>query len=366
MYLRYHDQDNLSQAEVIHEQAKKHLLSLSNSLNKNSHYFQSDNSLTIKFNDVEFPNPIGLASGFDKDCDLLIPNSYIFGLVTCGTILRNKNSGNLQNPKDGVKRVIINQNDKSIINSQGYPSEGLSYSINQLKSYSNHAHGKSKIILSFSGISKKEDVDDLLDNSKEIIKNTHAYVDGYEDSRSSPNTNFNKQIQTTEITEKIISLLNSHAPDKLKILKLSPYSSLSPSDEESNNKLNLIQKFSENGGDFVVLNNSLSINVTKSKNIKNFNNTFGGLSGHPIFPYTEKFVSNIHKNIPNLPIIACGGIHNGENAWSLINNGASMIQLYSGLTFYGLGLISEINKTIKKKLGDNTLQSFIETRNSKL
>ena len=122
--------------------------------------------------------------------------SYVFGLVTVGTVLRNENLGNTQKPKDGIKRLIVDPKNELIINSQGYPSRGLDYIVDQLKKNHLNRNKKSKLILSFSGISKSQSIDDLLTNSEEIIKATHEYVDGYEDSRSSPNTEFNKLIQT--------------------------------------------------------------------------------------------------------------------------------------------------------------------------
>ena len=84
-------------------------------MKKYSHYFQHDNLLEITINNSKFSNPVGLASGFDKNCELLKPNSYIFGLVTAGTILRNINYGNKQDPKNNIKRLIINNNDKHIL-----------------------------------------------------------------------------------------------------------------------------------------------------------------------------------------------------------------------------------------------------------
>ena len=115
----------------------------------------------------------------------------------------------------------------------------------------------------------------------------------------------------------------------------------------------------------VVLNNSLSIDVKNTYNISNFNNTRGGLSGNPLYPYTEKLVESVHKKYSKLPIIACGGVDTGEKAWSLINKGASFIELYSGITFHGLNLIVQINKTLQKKLDPYSYQTFIDKRNLK-
>ena len=135
LYLRFYDSDSLSQGEVIHEHSKKHLLFLSNSLEKNSHYFNPGKQVHLKINNHKFYSPVGLASGFDKNCELLTPMSYIFGFVTVGTILKNKNQGNFQDPKKGIKRLIVDHNNNSIINSQGYPSLGLDYCILKLKQF---------------------------------------------------------------------------------------------------------------------------------------------------------------------------------------------------------------------------------------
>ena len=172
LYLRYTNTDVLSKEEVIHEVAKKHFIYLSNSLKKHSYYFQHDNLLEFTINNYKFSNPVGLASGFDKNCELLRSTSYIFGLVTAGTVLRNINYGNEQDPKNNIKRLIINNNDKSILNSQGYPSKGLDYCLELLKDYSKYKNNKSKLILSFSGVSEDETIDSLIDNSKEIIQKT--------------------------------------------------------------------------------------------------------------------------------------------------------------------------------------------------
>ena len=365
MYLRYKDTKDYSQGEIIHEKSKKHLLYLSNSLKTHSKYFQFDNSNKFKINAHEFANPIGLASGFDKNCELFVPMSYVFGLVTVGTVLKNENLGNVQKPKEGIKRLIVDSKNETIINSQGYPSQGLDYIVDQLKRNHKNRNKKSKLILSFSGISKSQSVDDLLTNSEEIIKATHEYVDGYEDSRSSPNTEFNKLIQTNEITSSLMSILNSHAPSKLKLLKVAPYSSIQPSNDDISKKLKTVQEFYESGGDMVVLNNSLSIDVKKTYNISNFNNKNGGLSGNPLFPYTEKLVESVHNNFEKLPIIACGGITNGNKAWTLLNKGASLFEIYSGITFYGLRLIIEINNTLKTKLANDSINTFLEKHHNK-
>nr|AIE91440.1 Dihydroorotate dehydrogenase [uncultured marine thaumarchaeote AD1000_11_E10] len=89
------------------------------------------------------------------------------------------------------------------------------------------------------------------------------------------------------------------------------------------------------------------------------------MSGNPLFPYTEKLVESVHNNFEKLPIIACGGITNGNKAWTLLNKGASLFEIYSGITFYGLRLIIEINNTLETKLANDSIDTFIEKHHNK-
>ena len=77
-----------------------------------------------------------------------------------------------------------------------------------------------------------------------------------------------------------------------------------------------------------------------------------------------KLVKDIHEKIPPLTIIGCGGIFSGRDAWELIQNGASLIELYTGLTFKGFSLVREINNTIKIHLKNDSLQNYLDKRDS--
>ena len=90
LYWRYNDSESLSQAELIHEKSKKHLLSMSNSFKNHFDYFQSDKSNSIKLNSYQFPNPIGLASGFDKNCDLFRFHSHFMEYLICQNDVKHK------------------------------------------------------------------------------------------------------------------------------------------------------------------------------------------------------------------------------------------------------------------------------------
>jgi dihydroorotate dehydrogenase len=67
-----------------------------------------------------------------------------------------------------------------------------------------------------------------------------------------------------------------------------------------------------------------------------------------------------------MTIIACGGIFSGEDAWQAYEKGATLLSLYTALTFYGFGIIRDIHNVLKRKLGSETLQDFIEKRDGRM
>jgi dihydroorotate dehydrogenase len=193
------------------------------------------------------------------------------------------------------------------------------------------------------------------------------YVDfGFEENRTSPNTDFNKLLQTPEFTKKVIDLMNTHVPGKVKASKISPYSKLPPSDEERKAKLKSIKVFYEGGGQIVTLGNTRPINTNSITISRNFAREVAGESGMPLLPYMLKLVEDVHRAFPELKIIACGGIFTGEDAWKAYEKGATLLSLYTAITFYGFGIVRNIHDVLKRKLGNETLQGFIEKRDNRL
>jgi dihydroorotate dehydrogenase len=279
-------------------------------------------------------------------------------------VLKNPNNGNTQQPRSKrTVRIVVDDDRQAIINAQGYPHKGLEYSVSNLRKFTQGSRGDAKVLLNFSGITNTYTEDAVLDSCKEILIRSGPYVDwGFEENRTSPNTDFNKLLQTPEFTKKIIDLMNTHIPGKLKASKISPYSKLPPSDEERKDKLNLIKVFHENGGHMVTLCNTRSIDTRSTKLCQNFTRRIAGESGKPLFPYMLKLVEDVHKLFPDMKIIACGGIFSGEDAWKVYEKGATLLSLYTVLTFYGFGVVKDIHDVLKRKLGNESLQDFMERR----
>lgn len=367
LYSRHKATDNLAQPEVVHEKAKEKLVYMTPKFRENAQYFDPGDSLRVRIGTKELKSPVGLAAGFDKDCDMLAPMSYVFGFLNPGSVLLRPRIGNPQKPKsEGTVRITVDNDREAIINAQGYPHKGLEHVVKNLKLFSTNAHGHAKILLNFSGITDECTEDAVLDSCREIITNTAPYVDfGYEDNRTSPNTDFNKVLQSPEFTKKMIDLMKSHAPSgALMASKISPYARLPPSDEEKKSRMDSIKVFYENGGEMVTLGNTRPVGTGNLK--ETFERPVAGESGRPLLPYMLKLVEDVHIRFPNLAIVACGGIFSGQDAWRAYEKGATLVSLYTALTFRGFGAVREIHDELKKKLAGDSLMGFIEKRDSKI
>ena len=368
LYSRYKATDELAQAEVVHEKAKESLLKMTDKFMQNRTYFDPGDRLVVEIENHRLKSPVGIAAGFDKNCDVLRPTSYVSGFLNPGSVLKNPNTGNPQRPKSkGTVRIVVDDKRKAIINAQGYPHKGLDYAISNLRKFMEGSRGNAKILLNFSGITDIPTEDAVLDSCKEILVRSAPHVDfGFEENRTSPNTDFNKVLQTPEFTKKMIDLMNTHVPGKVKASKISPYSKLPPSDEEKKSKLKSIKVFYENGGHMVTLGNTRSVDTKSTRLWRNFARGVAGESGKPLFPYMLKMVEDVHRAFPDMTIIACGGIFSGEDAWKAYEKGATVLSLYTALTFYGFGVVRDIHDVLKRKLGSETLQGFIDKRDGRV
>ena len=368
LYSRHKATDELAQEEVVHEKAKERLQKMAGKFRQNASYFDPGDQLAIEIGNHKMKGPVGIAAGFDKNCDVLEPMSYVFGFLNPGSVLKNPHAGNPQRPKsEGTVRIVVDDEREAIVNAQGYPHKGLDYTIKNLKRFSEGPKGNAKILLNFSGITETYTEDAVLDSCKEILTRASSYVDfGFEENRSSPNTDFNKVLETPEFTKKMIDLMNAHAPGKMKVSKVSPYGSLPPSDDEREAKIKSIRVFYENGGQVVTIGNTRPIDTKSTTLARNFSRGIAGESGRPLLPYMLQLVEDVHRAFPGLAIIACGGIFSGEDAWKAYEKGTTLVSLYTALTFNGFGVVREIHDVLKKKLGRDTLQDFIEKRDASI
>jgi dihydroorotate dehydrogenase len=291
-----------------------------------------DNSLSSSIGKIEVPNPIGVAAGLDKNYKTSINYlNFGFGFALTGTILAHQNFGN---PKPRLLRYLDN---KSIVNSLGFPSEGLDKIIMK---FSKSDIEKKRVFASISGLN----IDDIYRCFKELS----PLVVGIELNISSPNTQGLKDFHNLKNLEKLLKVLNN---DKNKPLIVK----LPPCVENQNNLFEIVKCVQYSGSDGVVISNSHPIKDS------NLNVGFGGLSGKPIYEHTLKMVHKVRKIVgKEFTVIGSGGVTTTSDVWKLIASGANAVQIYSGIIFEGPFIANKINKELKNIFLSHKISSVKE------
>ena len=285
---------------------------------------------------LDFPNPIGLAAGFDKNAEVISSMfSLGFGFIEVGTITPLPQNGN---PKPRVFRL---EEDKGIINSLGFNNKGIlkaKKNLIKLKSSSN----KNRIVGVNLGINKNstDSINDYLFGIESFC-NLANYITI---NISSPNTVGLRDLQLRGKIENLIKqvVLKREKIDSL--TKIPIFIKISPDLNDDQLRDIALISLANNIDGLIITNTTINRpNNLLSKN-KNFK---GGLSGKPLFQASNKILKKMY-NLTNgqIILIGVGGISSGSDCYEKIKSGASLIQLYSALTFSGPSLISKIKKEL--------------------
>jgi len=286
---------------------------------------------------LTFPNPVGLAAGFDKDAKLIDELASLgFGFIEIGTTTPKAQPGNPQ------PRLFRLKEDNGIINRMGFNNEGLDAAIQRLK------NRKSKVIIGGNiGKNKITPNEEAFNDYEKCFLQLFPFVDYFVVNVSSPNTPGLRDLQEKEPLMKLLNHLMAlnKKQEKAKpiLLKIAP--------DLTNQQLDdIIEIVNETKIDGVIATNTtisrddLSTDETRVKSIGN-----GGLSGKPLRNRSTEVIKYLHVNSnASFPIIGVGGIMSAEDAIEKLEAGASLLQLYSGFIYEGPSLIKEINKAILK------------------
>ncbi|MBT4125527.1 MAG: dihydroorotate dehydrogenase (quinone) [Chloroflexi bacterium] len=272
---------------------------------------------------IELPTPVGLAAGFDKDCKVLGSVLNLgFGFTTGGTVTLASRPGN---PKPRMVRL---PEQKAVMNSMGFPGQGLEPAIKRLKKSQKY---KSRVLVSIAGT--------IEDEIFECLRRTQSLVSGIELNISSPNTAGLKIFHEPARLRSLIEGLVSEKQVPL-FVKLPPW----PRDDENRREiLKLAATAVDAGVDGLVVANTHPIESSRLQVGR------GGLSGAPLFEHTELMIADIQAQVQGqAAIIACGGVSTAEQVWKLLATGASAVQLYTSFIYEGPGLPARINKRLAK------------------
>ena len=285
---------------------------------------------------LDFPNPIGLAAGFDKNAEVVKPMfSLGFGFVEVGTITPVPQKGN---PKPRVFRL---EEDNAIINSLGFNNKGsqkVKKNITKLKNTFNENKiigvnlGKNKNSINF--------IDDYL-YGMEQLGNLASYITI---NISSPNTEGLRNLQLRGNIENLIKKIISKREEIENINKKPVFIKISPDLNEDQLRDIALISLANNIDGLILTNTSINRpdNLLSNNKLKK-----GGLSGKPLFETSNNILKKMY-NLTNgqIILIGVGGISNGSDCYEKIKSGASLVQLYTALTFLGPSLISKIKSEL--------------------
>ena len=281
---------------------------------------------------IRFPNPVGLAAGFDKDAKLFGPlSNFGFGFIEIGTVTPKPQSGN---PK---KRLFRLQADQAVINRMRFHNEGVEAAVKRLK------HNKNIIIGGNIGKNKTTPNENAVDDYLICFDALFDHVDYFVVNVSSPNTPNLRDLQDKEPLTALLNTLQEHNTNKPKrkpiLLKIAP----DLTDDQLLDIVEIVQTTQIDG--LIATNTTLSREGLSSD--AQLCAEQGGLSGRPLTRRSTEVIRFLHqKSDGKIPIIGVGGIYTPEDAIEKLEAGASLLQLYTGFIYEGPAAVKRINKAL--------------------
>jgi dihydroorotate dehydrogenase len=291
---------------------------------------EDEQILNIELLGKNFPNPIGLAAGFDKSGEVY--NSLLkfgFGFIEIGTVTPLKQFGN---PKPRIFRL---EDDGALINRLGFNNDGIEIIKNRIKSE------KKKGVVGIN-IGPNKNTKDQKNDFCIGLKNFFDIADYITVNISSPNTEGLRDFHDQEKLEDLLLALNKiKSENKINIpllLKISP-------DIKDNQISEIADTAIKNDISGIILTNTTNSN--KDKLISDFKKEEGGLSGEPLQQISTNMIKKFYKQLNGkIPIIGVGGVNSGKSAYEKIIAGASLLQLYTGLVYKGPSIVKNIKKEL--------------------
>ena len=291
---------------------------------------EDEKILEIQLLGKNFPNPIGLAAGFDKSAEAY--NSLLklgFGFVEVGTVTPLKQFGN---PKPRIFRL---EDDQALINRLGFNNDGAKVVRNRIKS-----EGKRGILGVNIGPNKETQ------NQKNDfclgLKNFFDIADYITVNISSPNTEGLRDFHNQEKLNDLLIALNKTKKDQKTdiplLLKISP-------DINDNYIPEILSAATKNHIAAIILTNTTDNNRGNLRS--GVKNEKGGLSGEPLQKLSTNLIKKFFKLLNGtIPIIGVGGVNSGKSAYKKIIAGASLLQLYTGFVYRGPTTAKDIKKEL--------------------
>jgi len=296
---------------------------------------QDDALLAVRAFGLNFPNPVGMAAGFDKHAE--VPDALLrvgFGFVEIGTVTPLPQPGN---PRPRLFRLPP---DEGVINRLGFNSEGADAVLRRLAM----RVGAGGIVGVNVGANK--DSADRIDDYVRQIDMFAPVASYFTCNISSPNTPGLRDLQQGRVFDELLARvmeararMNRKAGTTPVLIKIAPDLTLSELDD-------VVGAARRHRVDGMMIGNTTVLRPAWLRDRETAHEP-GGLSGRPLFALATRMLAETYVRVENaFPLVGVGGIDSGETTLAKIRAGACLVQLYSALVFHGFGLVSRIKRSL--------------------
>ncbi|MGG6263491.1 quinone-dependent dihydroorotate dehydrogenase [Leptolyngbya sp. AN03gr2] len=295
---------------------------------------------------LSFPNPIGLAAGFDKDGVAAdIWSSFGFGFAELGTVTFHAQPGNPQ------PRLFRLTEDLAALNRMGFNNQGAA----ALRSRLEHRNSGIPIGINL-GKSKITPLEEAADDYLGSFRLLKSFGDYFVVNVSSPNTPGLRSLQATDQLEPILSALQTeNQSEKPLLVKIAPDLEW----EDISAIVDLAQRYQLSG--IIATNTTIRRDGLKTQTVRGnpISEEAGGISGAPVRARSTEVIRSIWKQTGgSLPIIGVGGVFSADDAWEKITAGASLVQVYTGWIYEGPTMVKRILQGLEERLERSNFSSL--------
>ena len=283
---------------------------------------------------LSFPNPVGLAAGFDKNAEVPVAMLDLgFGFAEAGTVTPKPQSGN---PKPRLFRLPAQC---AVINRLGFNNLGLDVAATNLSSRRKGRNG-GKI---GGNIGKNKDSADAVADYIEGARRLSPLVDYLTVNVSSPNTPGLRALQGRQALTELLAAVKAARQRPVPVLvKIAP-------DLDDAGIADIVAAVSDTGIDGIIVSNTT---IERPAGLpRDLAAETGGLSGRPLFPLATEMLRRVYRATEGrVPLVGVGGIGGADDAYVKIRAGASLVQLYTALIYEGPGLVARIKSGLAARL----------------
>ncbi|QLF69291.1 quinone-dependent dihydroorotate dehydrogenase [Peteryoungia desertarenae] len=302
-----------------------------------------------------FPNPLGMAAGYDKNAE--VPDALLslgFGFAEVGTLTPKPQAGN---PKPRIFRL---ENDMAVINRLGFNNGGHDAAFERLSARA----GKPGLVGVNIGANK--DSEDRIADYVLGIRRFYPLASYFTANISSPNTPGLRDLQAKDsLSALLAAVLAARAQEEGRTGRRVPvFLKIAPdlTEEGMDDIAEVVLAHDLDG--LIVSNTTLSRDGLSDPKLAK---EAGGLSGKPLFDKSTAVLARMRKRVgPDLPIIGVGGVSSAETALEKISAGADLVQLYSCMVYQGPGMPAELLRGLSRLLDREQVANIRELRDSRL